>query len=80
MVSCFFLSTGLETALADVVSQLLEKSKSMVKTNNVTAEDVLEERMAKKLPCLSDSMIPPMKQDDFCKSHCNPMHKTTVGI
>lgn len=51
----FSLSTGLETALADVVSQLVEESKSMVKDkqHNASAEDLWEEKMAKKLPCLS---------------------------
>lgn len=50
--------------------------------NDASAEGLLEEMMAKKLPYLSctRAVIPPMKQDVFCKCHCSMMHKSSVGM
>lgn len=77
----FSLSTVLETALADV-SQLVEEGKEH--GEGQTTMPVL--KISWKKGCLRSFLalmipvIPLMKQDRFCKSHCNPMHKSTVGM
>lgn len=77
----FSLSTGLETTLADVLSACGGKEEhgegqtTMPVLKISWKKSWLRSFLASVIP-----VIPPMKQDDFCKSHCNPMHKSTVGM